>query len=203
MSKLPSNAGYAEEADDLFIRYEARDPADIHAPWADFFPDPPADILDIGAGTGRDAAWFAALGHRVVAAEPTDVLRTRAAQLHPDPNITWVDDALPGLPRLRARKQTFDLVLLHAVWMHLDAAERKLGMASLAGLLKSGGRLAMSLRHGPIPKGRRMFDVSGKETITLAHEHGLINRMEDRSASIAAENRAIGVEWTKLVFKKT
>jgi hypothetical protein len=31
--------------------------------------------LDIGAGTGRDAAGFAALGHRVLAVEPTAALR--------------------------------------------------------------------------------------------------------------------------------
>ncbi|MEM6557982.1 MAG: SAM-dependent methyltransferase, partial [Pseudomonadota bacterium] len=66
-----------------------------------------------------------------------------------------------------------------------------------------GGRIAMSLRHGEVPKGRRMFDVTGAETIALAAEHGLRNLMQARAESIQAENRAKQIEWTKLVFEKT
>jgi SAM-dependent methyltransferase len=201
MTERPSNAGYDQEVDQLFVRYEMRDPAAIHKPWAEFMPAPPASILDIGAGTGRDAAWLSSLGHTVVAAEPTDAMRTRAAELHPDPTITWVDDILPGIPVLRARGETFDMILMHAVWMHLTEGERREGMGHIAGLLKPGGRVFMSQRHGPVPEGRRMFDVTGDETIALAATHGLINLYHHRGASIAAENRAIGIEWTKLVFE--
>ncbi len=35
------------------------------------------------------------------------------------------------------------------------------------------GQILMSLRHGPVPPGRRMFDVSADETIALAAGHGL------------------------------
>lgn len=203
MTQAPSNAGYAAKVDDLFKRYEFRDPAGIHAPWADFFPEPPARILDIGAGTGRDAAWFVSLGHSVLAVEPTDALRIGAAKLHPEPEIEWLDDILPGIPHVLSRGETFDLILMHAVWMHLTEDERIEGMANLATLLKPGGRIAMSQRHGEVPAGRRMFDVSGEETIALAKQHGLINLMHARAESIQAENRAKGVEWTKLVFEKT
>ncbi|MEM7460201.1 MAG: class I SAM-dependent methyltransferase [Pseudomonadota bacterium] len=203
MTQAPSNAGYSNEVEDLFKRYESRDPGGIHAPWAHVFPDPPARILDIGAGTGRDAAWFASLGHSVLAVEPTDALRNGAVKLHPDPGIEWLDDILPGLNVTRARGETFDLILMHAVWMHLTEAERVEGMANVAGLLTPGGRIAMSQRHGPVPAGRRMFDVSGEETIALAKQHGLINLMHARAESIQAENRANHIEWTKLVFEKT
>ncbi|MEO1565807.1 MAG: methyltransferase domain-containing protein [Pseudomonadota bacterium] len=203
MTQAPSNAGYAEKVEDLFKRYEFRDPAGLHAPWGHFFPDPPARILDIGAGTGRDAAWFASLGHSVLAVEPTDPLRIGAAELHPDPKIEWLDDILPGIPHVMARQETFDLILMHAVWMHLTDAERIEGMANLAGLLQPGGRIAMSQRHGEVPEGRRMFDVSGEETIGLAAQHGLANLFHERAESIQAENRARGVQWTKLVFEKT
>ncbi|MCH3719072.1 hypothetical protein LZB68_08320, partial [Campylobacter lari] len=78
----------------------------------------------------------------------------------------WVDDALPDLDGLRGR--AFDVIMLTAVWMHLDADERARGMAALAALLAPGGQILMSLRHGPVPSGRRMFDVSADETIALA-----------------------------------
>lgn len=202
MTNSASNASYGDEVDQLFIRYESRDPAGIHKPWAHFLPEPPARILDIGAGTGRDAAWFASLGHSVLAVEPTDALRLGAAKLHPEPEIEWLDDILPGIPHVLARGETFDLILMHAVWMHLTEDERADGMANLAPLLKPGGRIAMSQRHGKVPKGRRMFDVSGEETIELAARHGLLNLYKERTESIQAENRARGIEWTKLVFEK-
>lgn len=202
MTDGASNAGYGENADALFERYESREPAKIHDPWIHLFPKPPARILDIGSGTGRDAAWFASLGHSVLAVEPTDALRLGAAKLHPEPEIEWLDDILPDLPHVRARGETFDLILMHAVWMHLTAAERISGMAVITGLLAPGGRIAMSLRHGVVPKGRRMFDVSGEETITLAAQNGLTNLYNQRAESIQAENRAQHIEWTKLVFEK-
>ena len=58
MSERASTAGYAEEAPDLFIRYEARDAAAVHAPWAEFLPNPPARILDIGAGQFGRGTWY-------------------------------------------------------------------------------------------------------------------------------------------------
>ncbi len=203
MTDAPSNAGYAGEVDALFERYEFRDPAGVHAPWAQFFPDAPARILDIGAGTGRDAAWFVSLGHSVLAVEPTTQLRERAAVIHPEPEIEWLDDILPDIPHVMARGETFDLILMHAVWMHLTEAERIAGMANLSRLLEPGGRIAMSQRHGPVPAGRRMFDVSGEETIALAAQHGLSVLHHHRAESIQAENRAQSITWTKLVFEKT
>ncbi|MCB4379578.1 class I SAM-dependent methyltransferase [Synechococcus sp. MU1644] len=203
MTDSASNAGYSDEVDSLFDRYELRNPAGIHAPWVHLFPEPPARILDIGAGTGRDAAWFASLGHSVLAVEPTDALREGAAKLHPEPEIEWMDDILPAIPNVMARGETYDLILMHAVWMHLTEAERADGMANLAQLLLPGGRIAMSQRHGPVPKGRRMFEISGEETITLAAQHGLTNLYHERAESIQAENRANQIEWTKLVFEKT
>jgi 2-polyprenyl-3-methyl-5-hydroxy-6-metoxy-1,4-benzoquinol methylase len=203
MSGPASTAGYAEEAADLFVRYEKRDPAAVHASWAEFIPAPPSRILDIGAGTGRDAGWFARLGHSVLAVEPVEELRTGAAKLHPEPEITWLDDTLPDLNATRARAEKFDMILMHAVWMHLTEEERATGMAHVASLLKPGGRLLMSQRHGPIPEGRRMFDISGAETIDLAAPLGLTNLFHECTGSIQAENMARGIEWTKLVFEKT
>ena len=89
-------------------------------------------MLDIGAGTGRDAASFAAMGHRVVAVEPTDALRLPGMALHRSKRIEWLDDSLPDLARLRSRGDDFDLVMLTAVWMHLDAKQRRQAMPNLA-----------------------------------------------------------------------
>lgn len=202
MASLTSTSGYAEEADDLFVRYEALSAPETHAHWRHLFPEPRARTLDIGAGTGRDAAWLASLGYSVLAVEPVETLRLRAAKLHPEPEITWLEDRLPGLANTHARVERFDMVMLNAVWMHLTEEERTTGMERVATLLAPGARLFMSLRHGPIPEGRRMFDVTGEETIALAAPCHLRPISHVRKNSIMAENKARGVEWTALVFEK-
>ena len=202
MTSLPSNAGYAQEAEKCLERYEARRSEDMHADWLHLFPDSPSNILDVGSGTGRDAAWLAGLGHRVVAAEPTAELREPAKQLHPNPNITWLDDILPDLKTVRTRNETYDLILMNAVWMHLTEAERVRGMDVVAPLLRPGGVWLMTLRHGPVPEGRRMFNVTGDETVALGEARGLVCIHNAQTRSIQPENRARGVTWTKVGLQR-
>lgn len=168
-----STQGYAEHADALAAQYESITFADVHRETLHLMPTRPSRVLDIGAGTGRDAAALAALGHQVLAVEPTAAFRDLGQRLHPETTIEWLDDGLPELSRVLARGNQFDLILLTAVWMHLDVREREVGMERLARLVAPSGQIFMSLRHGPVPSGRRMFDVSFEETDKLAQQHGL------------------------------
>ncbi|ETK34078.1 SAM-dependent methyltransferase [Microbispora sp. ATCC PTA-5024] len=170
---MHSTAGYGEAAETLAEQYESVTFAEVHREVLHLFPAQPSRVLDIGAGSGRDAAALAAQGHVVVAAEPTAELRALGERLHADQDVEWVDDALPDLAGLREKGRRFDLILLTAVWMHLDEQQRSAAMSSLVDLLHTGGRVILSLRHGPVPIGRRMFPVSAEETIDLARTHGL------------------------------
>jgi SAM-dependent methyltransferase len=201
-SRVSGNEGYAEEAEELFRRHEGILAADVHGAVLHLIPTAPSRILDIGAGTGRDAAWFASLGHRVVAVEPTDALRLPAMALHPSPQIEWLNDSLPDLAVLLARGERFDVVMLTAVWMHLDPPQRRQAMQNLAALLRAGGTVIMRIRHGPAPSGRRMFDVTPEETVEIAGMHGLQLVLNLRVESIQERNRAAGVIWTSLAFAK-
>src|SRR5262249_8863955 len=129
---------YAEEAPELLKRYESIAFADTHRPVMHLIPQEPCRVLDIGAGTGRDAAGFAAMGHRVVAVEPTREMRLGAMALHPAPSIEWLDDNLPELAILRMRDEEFDVVMLTAVWMHLDAQQRRPAIPNVARLGRKG-----------------------------------------------------------------
>jgi 2-polyprenyl-3-methyl-5-hydroxy-6-metoxy-1,4-benzoquinol methylase len=163
-------------------------------------PRAPSWVLDIGAGTGADATWLASQGHRVLAVEPTRELRAYGIERHASPLIEWMDDCLPRLEQVLRRRQAFDRVLLTAVWMHLDENERALAMPILASLLASGGMVVMSLRHGPVPAGRVMFEVTPEETVALAAKEGLQAVFNARSASTQAANREAGVTWSHLAF---
>jgi SAM-dependent methyltransferase len=176
MTETRTNVGYGDAAQALAVRYENIDFETLHADVLHLFPKAPADVLDIGAGSGRDAAAFARRGHRVTAVEPTQALRREGERIHRDVPIEWLDDALPGLDVVRATGRRFDLIMLTAVWMHLDLAQRRAGMDALVALLAPRGLVVMSLRHGPVPAGRRMFDVSADETLALGAEVGLVER---------------------------
>lgn len=116
-ARVSGTEGYAEEAEALFKRYESIPAADAHRAVLHLIPAAPGAIVDIGSGTGRDAAWFASQGHRVVAVEPSDAMRLPAMALHPSPRIEWLNDSLPDLDLLLARGAKFDLVMLTAVWI--------------------------------------------------------------------------------------
>jgi SAM-dependent methyltransferase len=197
--RISGTENYAQEAPELLKRYESISFADAHAPVLQLIPAAPCRALDIGAGTGRDAAGLVALGHSVLAVEPTEELRRGAMLLHASPMIEWLDDSLPDLAIVRARQQEFDLVMLTAVWMHLDEAQRQRAMPNVSALVRNGGIVIMSLRHGPVPPGRRMFEVSAEETIALAQRWNLfctLNREAEPSL------RQPGVSWTRLAFHK-
>jgi 2-polyprenyl-3-methyl-5-hydroxy-6-metoxy-1,4-benzoquinol methylase len=195
--------GYAEVAAALF-EHEASIPFmhDHHAV-VHLIPASPSDVLDIGSGTGRGAAWFAAHGHRVVAAEPVDELRLPAMVRHPSPRIEWIDDSLPQLTGLATRGSQFDVVMLTAVWMHLDEEQRRDAMPRVASLVKPKGVMIMSIRHGPAPPLRRMYDVSAEETVALAADAGLRTVLSLRAASVQKVNQDAGVTWTRLAFENT
>ena len=58
------------------------------------------------------------------------------------------------------------------------------------------------IRHGPVPPGRRMFEVSAEETIALARMQDLHPVLNVRTESIQEKNRAAGVNWINLAFVK-
>ena len=192
--------GYAAEADALARQYESITFADAHRPYLHLIPTEPACVLDIGAGTGRDAGALADMGHQVVAAEPTAEMRAHAERLHPSPRIEWVDDSLPDLALLSVRGEPFALVMMTAVWMHLDDEQRRRAMPNVARLVRPGGLLTMTLRYGPVPPGRRMFVVTANETIALAADGGLalMHRFDNQPGGFGRAD----VSWTKLVFEK-
>ncbi|WP_232246545.1 class I SAM-dependent methyltransferase [Kitasatospora mediocidica] len=195
---LPAGAaGYGADADALVAQYESVGFEQVQGGLLHLFPPAPARVLDVGAGSGRDAAALAGLGHTVTAVEPTAELRERGRLLHADAAIRWVDDALPGLPVLGAPVDRFDLILLTAVWMHLDAAERAEALGRLAGLLAPGGLLVMSVRSGPVPAGRRMFEVPPQELPALAERAGL--RLVHRGERTDLHGRA-DVRWLEWGF---
>ncbi|MFH8882192.1 hypothetical protein [Streptomyces californicus] len=64
-----STAGYAEAADALAVQYEQVTFDEVHRDVLHLLPAASARVLDVGAGTGRDATAPAARGYRCVFAQ--------------------------------------------------------------------------------------------------------------------------------------
>ncbi len=154
---------YSRYAEILAERYEKVPTDRVHRTWLHLLPRTKANVLDVGAGSGRDAGFFARQGHEIVAVEPCSELREIGQRLHPEAAITWINDRLPSLKAVHALKLRFDLILLSAVWMHVPATSRERAFRKLLGLLKPGGILVMTLRQGPAPDERQMHPVSSEE----------------------------------------
>jgi SAM-dependent methyltransferase len=62
---------YDANVQDVSRRYESVAAETVHGWLVDLLPNAPAVVLDVGAGTGRDAAWLVSRGLEVVAVEPS------------------------------------------------------------------------------------------------------------------------------------
>lgn len=191
-------AWYDAHAPEIALGYEAIEAAQLHGWLADLLPPAGAAALDVGAGTGRDAAWLASLGFDVVAVEPSAAMRAQAVALHPDAGVRWLDDALPDLAQVRRLKQSFDLILLSAVWMHVPEADREHAFRRLVEFLKPGGLLALTLRLGPAAPERGMHPVSEAEIERLALESGAF--VERKVAAEDRQGRA-EVRWVQMAVR--
>ncbi|MGK0258408.1 MAG: 2-polyprenyl-3-methyl-5-hydroxy-6-metoxy-1,4-benzoquinol methylase [Candidatus Azotimanducaceae bacterium] len=70
MVTVNGTKGYSEVVDRFIDAADAVDFATLHRSYSALIPSQQARVLDVGAGTGRDAAVFAGMGHEVVAVEP-------------------------------------------------------------------------------------------------------------------------------------
>ena len=186
-------------ASDLVPEYERLSFEAVHAPVLDLLPDTAGNVLDVGAGSGRDAAWFAEKGHNVVAVEPSAGMRGAGEARHESPRIRWIDDRLPALDKVLRSKLTFDLIWLSAVWMYVPPGARARAFRKLVSVMSPGGSMMVSLRQGPPPSDRPMKRANAAEIETLARRHGLQTiRSEKQADAYKRPEVSWAVLWLRL-----
>lgn len=162
-----------------------------------------ARILDLGAGAGRDSKYLAQKGalHNVsiTAVEPAAMLSELGKKQTQGLNVHWHQDSLPDLKIITKQEVSFDLILLSAVWMHIPDTQRARSLRKLANLLKPGGKLIISLRHGPSGDERKMYDVSSELLISRGKAFGLSPVLvTDNKKDIIGRD---GITWQTVVLQ--
>lgn len=188
---------YSDNAPKLFKQYESVSFETIHQEWLSMIPIYGC-VLDVGSGSGRDAAWFAKQNLNVTAVEPAEELLKLAKRNHAYQNITWIKDSLPFLSKVTSSSKQFDLILISAVWMHLTNEERKQAIAVLKSLLNKDGKLVITLRHGDFDDGRVSYPLSVIE-LRKSAKYSLMNILLETpigSDELGREN----VKWQTVVL---
>jgi SAM-dependent methyltransferase len=192
---------YDRHGEDLAARYDGLKAARLNAAWAPLLDQcRPGLACDIGAGSGRDARWLAGMGWEVVAVEPSAAMRESGARRSTGAAITWLDDTLPDLRRLRDIGYRFDLILLAAVWQHVPPPQRQRAVRILSELLRPGGRLVITLRHGRNAaenRERGFHAVSAQELGAQARERALVELLRVTEPDLARDD----LDWETVVYE--
>ncbi|WP_406568809.1 class I SAM-dependent methyltransferase [Burkholderia cenocepacia] len=193
-------AQYDAHSTRFFETYESLEFRSMHRVFLRFLPQEGGRCLDVGAGSGRDAAALARMGYRVTAVEPSTGLRTLAEKYHNGLSIAWLDDSLPALNKVKMQGEQYAFILLSAVWMHIPPDDRPESLRTLAELLAPQGRLAITLRLGSPDPNRIMFPVSSRELVSQAAAVGLKPCYLGRPSRDSL--RRGSVRWVRVVLSR-
>jgi len=188
---------YSDNSTALFDQYQSLSFDAVHQSWLGTVNlSQYKTALDIGAGSGRDALALSQSRLCVTAIEPAPSLMDKGIELTGD-KVTWKSDALPELPSLN--ENTYDVILISAVWMHLTKEKQSQSLKRLNTLLNDNGILVITLRHGDFDDGRAAFDVSATRLTSDAKRLGLSLMHSDNDTDQL--NRP-DVFWETLVFTR-
>jgi SAM-dependent methyltransferase len=121
--------------------------------------DEPADVVDLGAGTGKLTRGLVALGHRVTAVEPLPEMLAHLRQAAPEATaLAGSAESIP-LPDTSA-----DVVAAAQAFHWFD---QPVALREIARVLRPGGRVALvwNTRDDREPWVRRLSAVIGHETL--------------------------------------
>jgi 2-polyprenyl-3-methyl-5-hydroxy-6-metoxy-1,4-benzoquinol methylase len=142
---------YTTNAQRLSQQYDSLSPEQVHAGWLSHLPavQPSSNLaLDLGAGSGRDAAWLASMGWDVLAVEPSSGLRDIGRESTAQQSVSWLDDTLPQLSDIQASyNSSFRLILASAMWMHLTPYEQVIACDRLQQLAADDAVIVITWRN--------------------------------------------------------
>ncbi|REC46421.1 class I SAM-dependent methyltransferase [Chryseobacterium pennipullorum] len=199
-SNVAGTTGYTEALNKFIEATLSIDFTLLHQDFISFIPKSPSRILDLGAGTGKDASALSAMSHSVTAIEPCEALLKAGKKLYSDRAIHWIQDSLPHLQYLDPELK-FDFILASAVWHHLSPSEQHLALIKVSHFLEKNGIFALSLRNGPAGAGTCIFPTHTAKVVERAEQRGLktLLILENQPSILPGKEL---ITWSRLVFQK-
>ena len=206
MSEHPDTISYYNRnAAEIARDYESLDMRHTVEPVAAYFP-PRGSVLEIGCGSGRDAAYLLQRGFNVTATDGSAAMISAAASHHPELAGRLRRHMLPE--PLPFDPGDFDAVISMATLMHLDRADLSSVFTEIHRVLAAHGVVGISVsterngldETGVDAKGRRFTVMPGEQWAALLEAAGFT--LEAKWGNRDTTGRA-GVAWTTLVGRKT
>jgi SAM-dependent methyltransferase len=155
---------YDSNADEQVQKYEQADMSEVHEILCEAFPSG-ARLLELGCGSGRDAAFLLSKGFDVVVTDGSTKILDHALRIHPELRHRH---RLLKLPEpFPFQEEEFDGVLAIGVFMHLDLPDFGVSLKETSRVLKANGRFFFSvpLRRDDLTKRDR--DDKGRRYTAL------------------------------------
>lgn len=179
---------FNDRADELARQYNVLDRAKVHADLLSMLPEGQAlKVLDIGAGSGADAAMFADRGHTVLACEPAEALRKNGEETFKNKNIKWSSDVLPEMSAASDAAAPFDVITSVGVLQYVPEENRASSLSKMFSMAARGGFLEVQY---PTPASR-------EHQFTIKHNE--IEKAVEAFNQVAAPNDGIDIVMDKLV----
>jgi SAM-dependent methyltransferase len=194
---------YEKSASEWAGRYETADMADLHAILIRHLP-PAAPVLEVGCGSGRDAAFLMGQGFEITAIDGSNMMLEEASRRHPELASRLHVAAVPFDSESPLLKRKFSAVLAIALVMHLTDAELKEAVSQFREILNLGGLLILSASIGRKEvadrrdaKGRLLIERLPSDIEGLFHGSGF----QRIAAYQNDDSLSRSVHWFTLVFR--
>jgi SAM-dependent methyltransferase len=174
---------YQNYASELARRYETADVQNLHKRLLATFPAG-YRLLEIGCGSGREAAFLFSSGYEVHCIEPSQMMIEKALQYHPDLEGRIFEGAVPGnvpehilsrvadsgTENLNGTGQHYDGIYAVASLMHLSEEELTAAFELLYSALKPGGCFLFSVPLTRPDISASGYDSKGRYFLLLSTE---------------------------------
>ncbi len=195
---------YNEHASEVAAMYEVVDFRSLRDRFVAMLV-PGARILDVGSGSGRDAAALVAAGFDVTMVDGSAGLLREAQRLHPELSGRTHCVALPGT--LPFGDDSFDAVTAWAILMHLERDELPATFAEIARVCRPEGVFAYSVNtqrsgldeESRDDRGRRFTCTSRQEWERYHATAGFRTEMAEETEDIVGRP---GIRWVTFIARR-
>lgn len=201
-------AYYRENAKNLAKRYETAQMDNLNELLLKWLPEKSAskeapEILELGCGSGREAAFLLSQGYDVIGIDGSLNLIEEAKKFHPELGGRLFCRTIPDELNFDRK---FDALISIAVLMHFDEKQIEVTLRKATGLLRQKGRFIFSvciertgLENGFDIQQRRFTLLSSDKWKELCDSAGL--KIIHEKINSDGLNRG-GVEWLSCVCQK-